>query len=367
MDTGLNWRIVRFTGLLSLALLFAPLLGTSGTAHAQTKTCGTPGGPSCPGPAPVPSPMAYRSLVTQAWAKGPFDSVDQILSFISNVDQPNSNHCAPTNVSVTQPGYSWGTTPAYLYSPDVLLGKDSWSVTFTARAPANPGPYETPCMYEMNGGDEIVAVQNWTCPNDSGINYTSSPQIGPHCPVPFKTPDDPPPPKAPGDDCEKGTPGNSGGAGPGSSTTPLGNPCDVSNGNKHQVETDYAGVNGLTFKRTYNSLVAYRHYASYNGMKLRTPLGVAWTATFLQSIVEVPTTDSTGAHSTIHAFRPDGRLVTFVKYSGVYVPEADVADQVTMSGSGFTYRTSGDTVETYDLQGRLTSVTPRGGVTLTVS
>jgi RHS repeat-associated protein len=354
-------NVCRFGGIAALLLLTQVGLLTfsdRAAANAQTKTCGTPGGPTCPGPAPLPEPFSFRSLTAQAHGAGPFASLSEAWNFTANVDQPNSNKCSPTGVSFSQPATSWGVTPGFLYSPNVLMNKDSWSVNFTSVSWANPPPGEAPCITQNPGGEEILATRQHSCSTDGSISYTASGPIGPSCTTPPKSPGDPPPMSKLR--CESKP----------QSRSVVGNPCNVSNGDKVQREPDYQGPNGLSFTRTYHSIVAYKQWLgafSNSGYRQRTTLGVAWAATFLQYIVEVPTTDASGNHSTIHAFRPDGHIVTFVKYLGVYVPEADNADQVTMSGSGFIYRTEDDTVETYDMQGRLTSVTPRGGVTLTVA
>ena len=339
------------------------MMPQSSAAQAQTKTCGTPGMPLCPKFLPEREAVNYTSVGSWPFT---FRSIKDIKRWYTEYSEPRNNRCAPVFTSLTEPATSWGVTPQYYWDPDVLLVKDSWVLQFNVYSWLNGSP---PCGIENQASDEILALGYWFCPTGSSLFYNGGPPaIGPYCGTPAtQTTDDPPSSKAAGCGPCEGAGGTSpGGAGPSAGTTVLGNPVDVSNGNKYQIENDYRGTGSLSFTRYYNSLNAY--YRTNSAYPRRdTPIGAAWSADYLQSIKEVSITDSTGTNSTIYAIRPDGRVIAFVKYSGVYVPEADVADQVVTTPTGFVYRTAADAVEVYDSLGRLTSVTPRGGSSVTVA
>ncbi|WP_456320621.1 DUF6531 domain-containing protein [Steroidobacter agaridevorans] len=61
-----------------------------------------------------------------------------------------------------------------------------------------------------------------------------------------------------------------------------GNPCIVMSGNKHQVERDYSGPNGLSFVRSYNSKYAYAYNDATNDRF--EPLGIGWAGSYLQHL-----------------------------------------------------------------------------------
>jgi YD repeat-containing protein len=67
------------------------------------------------------------------------------------------------------------------------------------------------------------------------------------------------------------------------------------------------------------------------------------------------------------AYRPDGRTLAFNLYDGVYVPDSDVSDTLTIVPGGYEYRTGQDVVETYDGEGRLTTIARRGRAPVTIS
>ena len=361
-------RLIAVVAISFVANFAVPLtFPNASEVLAQTKTCGPPSAPTCPAALPEQEPMRYSSVNAQPY--GPFPDLKSIWKWNREVYEPVvNNRCTPSLSGVVQPApYYAGTTPAYKWPPDHLLVKDSWAINYII---ASPRTGLNPCSITGPSTDAVLGQAEWYCPQGTSLFYTAGPpQLGPYCATTYLlTPDLPPPPKAAGcGPCNNAGGGtNSGGAGPASGATIRGNPVDVSNGNKFEIETDYSGTAGLRFTRSYSSLNAYYLTAS-NYVQARKTVGPAWTATYFQYIFKTDGTDSTGTRSTIYARRPDGHLVTFVKYLGVYVPSADIADQVVFTGSGFTYRTASDEVEIYDLQGRLLSITPRGGPTVTVS
>jgi YD repeat-containing protein len=234
--------------------------------------------------------------------------------------------------------------------------------------------FGTGCSVSSSGPSHNIfnRVRSVFCPTVPGsITYSAGPPVvGPYCAPP------PPPisqvPENPSKvvGCNRpanvsSTP-NSGGADAGSGSVIAGNPCDVSHGNKYQRETDYAGSgnNPLKFVRSYNSLAAYQPQY-WQG--LLQPFGVAWMASYFQSINLVSVTDSTTTYTAAYALRPDGRILTFNLYQGAFVPDADVADVLVAVSGGFQYHTADDTTELYNSAGQLLSVTARGGPTVTVN
>ena len=147
-----------------------------------------------------------------------------------------------------------------------------------------------------------------------------------------------------------------------------GNPVNVSNGNKYEAEADYAGggANPLKFVRSYNSLEAYLNWgvglAQYNPF-----MGSAWMASYFQYLIPMSVTDSSTTYNAVYAYRPDGRMIVFTQYGGVYSPDGDVADSLMQTGSGWQYQTADDTIETYSAAGQLVSVAPRGQAPITVN
>jgi RHS repeat-associated protein len=208
------------------------------------------------------------------------------------------------------------------------------------------------------------------CPVDAtSLNYSSSPLTGPKC-LPVSS--QPNPQKQLGDSCSSGCgatgAGNSGGANSGSGSTKAGNPVNVSNGNKYEAETDYVGVgaNPLRFVRSYNSLQAYITWG-VGSAQFNPFMGAAWMASYFQYLIPVSVTDSSTTYNAVYAYRPDGRVLVFSQYGGVYSPDGDVADSLVPYGTGWQYQTADDTIETYNAAGQLVSVAARGQAPITVN
>ena len=141
-----------------------------------------------------------------------------------------------------------------------------------------------------------------------------------------------------------------------------GNPINVGIGNKYQEEVDYQGSESfpLTLVRRYNSLGF--NDSAYSAFRL---LGPRWRHSYERTITLLTTPSITSAA----AMRPDGRVLRFTLASGIWVSDADVTDQleriVDASGNpaGWLYRTSDDSVEVFNLSGRLLSIADRSGNT----
>jgi RHS repeat-associated protein len=176
------------------------------------------------------------------------------------------------------------------------------------------------------------------------------------------------PQKAAAPSCSKGCPSgstssDSGAADAGSGGTVKGNSVDVANANANQAEADYvgAGSNPIRFARSYESVSAYQAYSNGQTASGQPLLGAAaWSASYFQYL-------QPNGSGHVTASRPDGRVLVFgTSSSGVYT-DADVADRLVQTSSGWQYHTADDTIETYNANGLLLSVAPRGLAPVTVT
>ncbi|MBS0211772.1 MAG: RHS repeat protein [Proteobacteria bacterium] len=144
----------------------------------------------------------------------------------------------------------------------------------------------------------------------------------------------------------------------------VGNPIDAGTGNKHQVETDYQGSGAfpIVFSRSYDS--------SRTWLANPVPVSIGWTHNYLSSVALMPAPgSSTITEAILH--RGDGSILRFYLVGTVWTPDADIPLRlsVAIDSSGTataTVTTADDTVESYDSQGRLISLTNRDGLTQTV-
>jgi hypothetical protein len=363
------------------ALLTSSSLALSGNAMGAQKPCGAPGGPSCPPPPPIISP--YQYTVYNSGGFGPWYSFSDIFtwweSFALGV---SGGYCSGSLANIPEnPTSPWGTMPRYSMG---IVQVDSWIENISAVRVQYAGPppqYPPSCTQNYNYPIYVLGIRSIRCPAGLQLNYQAGPpQVGPSCGPPIPPP---PPPaanleKVPGK-CDPGssTPEtNSGGANSGTGRTFKGNPCDVSNGNKYHEEIDYmgAGQSPLRFVRSYNSVRAYldswypRHPNDGTRAPLQIePVGAGWSASYFQSLTFSSVSDATTTYQAVFAHRPDGRTLIFTLYNGVYVPDGDVVDTLTVTSSGYQYQTGDDTVESYDSTGRLLSVASRGQPPITVS
>ncbi len=127
------------------------------------------------------------------------------------------------------------------------------------------------------------------------------------------------------------------------SCTGEGNPCDAATGNKFQTEIDHHS-SSLSFVRYYNSLHS-----------TESSLGKQWTHSFLASLTIEPT--------LIKINRPDGKVLEFIDDNGQWAGDADITSTLTQIGGTWQYKTSNDSIETYNESGQLLTVTTRDGKT----
>ena len=131
----------------------------------------------------------------------------------------------------------------------------------------------------------------------------------------------------------------------------VGDPVNAATGNHYELATDYvgAGVFPLRFDRHYNSSLGARSRRA----------GWRWNHTYERSVVE----DGTSAA----VLRETGRVVYFEEVGGAWIGDADVPDRlerlVDPGGQpvGWTYVDDNDSVEIYDNNGALLSITTREG------
>lgn len=115
----------------------------------------------------------------------------------------------------------------------------------------------------------------------------------------------------------------------------FGNPCDASNGNKSQQETDYnSPLRGMDIVRTYNSTLG-RDYG----------LGVGWTASFLKRV-------DIGLNM-VRLRRANGSSEALVDDGGVWQAGLDGTMSLTQDASGYVLTLGNGNTETYDLAGRI--------------
>ncbi|EOW2136220.1 DUF6531 domain-containing protein [Stenotrophomonas sp. GD03908] len=136
------------------------------------------------------------------------------------------------------------------------------------------------------------------------------------------------------------------------------NPIDSATGNKRQHEVDFvgAGVFPLSLERTYNSGRALE------GDPL--PMGAGWTHSYSARLY--PVTDGNYVMYRIIARRSNGARQSFTRVGDEWLSDADVAGRISVfmsegALSSFTYSRGDGTVETYDRDGLLTSITDLGG------
>ena len=130
-----------------------------------------------------------------------------------------------------------------------------------------------------------------------------------------------------------------------------GNPITPSNGNKFEMTVDFStgGSDALSFIRYYNSLSP--SFLS---------LGWKWTHNFETRLVF-----KNGTTTEVH--RPDGKVLTFTKSGSDWVPDSDVVLVLAQSGSDWVLTDEASNSETYDANGKLTSIATLRGYTQTLA
>lgn len=142
-------------------------------------------------------------------------------------------------------------------------------------------------------------------------------------------------------------------------------PIHVASGNKFLAESDFvaAGQGGLRFERFYNHGGVPETQSDWWGAHWHTHIGRLWRHTYDRSIFHVVS----GAITTASAYRADGKVLAFNLYNGGYTSQKDVDDRLEKTTAGWKLTTSNDDVELYDDEGKLLSITTRGGLVQTLA
>jgi len=138
-----------------------------------------------------------------------------------------------------------------------------------------------------------------------------------------------------------------------------GDPIMVATGNSFQTERDYQSESpfGLNFIRYYNSGASLAH----------TDFGIKWRNSLNRRV------SLSATNSNVAAYRGNGQVFSF-NYDGAnWQGDVDIPDTLveTVDGNnvrtGWEYRDSADTVETYNATGQLLSITNRAGQSQTLA
>jgi RHS repeat-associated protein len=145
-----------------------------------------------------------------------------------------------------------------------------------------------------------------------------------------------------------------------------GNPIHIQTGNKYQVESDYSasGDGGIRFQRFYNYGLVSDASATI-GADWQATIGKFWRHTYDRSIQYIPTANISSAL----AYRPQGQVINYNFYGGVFVADSDIKEKLEQlpGATGWKLRTPDDDVEIYSSEGKLLSITSRSGVVQTLA
>src|ERR1700722_10039228 len=352
LNDRLGSKQLRWGRWLYLCACILVLVGTlqsqssfAQTPHSQAPSCNGPGQVACPAPTPIITPWVYGpdSPFYPTPSNAQFNSIEDINAWFE-AKYTNSGWCTMTYQSTT----------AYPVQSSVY-GIATYYNIWTSYLGTEPNTGTPLCGYSFTHGEASTVERSVYCPAPLAVTYQSSPLVGPFFNLPSPTPN---PLKQIGS-----CPTCSG-------VTVKADPVNVSNGNNYQTETDYAGAgaNPLKFTRSYNSLTNYLlQFYSSPRPAASAIMGEAWSATYFQFLLPLSVTDGTTTYNAVYAYRPDGRVLTFNEYSGVYSPDGDVADRlVPVTGGGWQYQAADDSIETYDSNGQLVSIAARGRAPLTI-
>ena len=131
----------------------------------------------------------------------------------------------------------------------------------------------------------------------------------------------------------------------------FGNPINVGNANKFQIETDFTDPNGLlSFVRTYNSKTVPEH----------SNVGAGWHHNWAASV-----SNFYGPQALLR--RPDSKEFIFRLIAGQWKPDVDVNVKLEAVTGGWKVTGSDNSVELYDATGKLTSLANAAGASVTLT
>ena len=133
----------------------------------------------------------------------------------------------------------------------------------------------------------------------------------------------------------------------------IGNPINPHTGNKYQIEEDFVG--------TGNFALVYRRYYNSNASVISANLGRHWRGMYDKSIAET--------NDIAKVIRSDGKVLEYAGTNGVWDADPNIIetlDEITDAQNqrtGWQFTTSDDTVEDYDADGKLLTLTIRNSLT----
>jgi YD repeat-containing protein len=116
------------------------------------------------------------------------------------------------------------------------------------------------------------------------------------------------------------------------------------------VDYEAVGNSPLIFKRRYNSSIARRNLLGNLASEY-------WRHNYLAKInyLDIP------GNIQANAVRSNGQTITFILNNSVYVPDADISMSLTKTSTGWQLIDEDDSIETYDLTGKLLSISDHKG------
>lgn len=126
----------------------------------------------------------------------------------------------------------------------------------------------------------------------------------------------------------------------------VGNPCDVTNGDKSQTETDYQST-GLNFSRYYHSA----------NLESAQRLGMGWTHDFAARLIL-----SSNGLTPLGLLRPSGHHEILTQTSGRYIARSGGGIEVVKIGTEWMTLIGDGSKEAYDATGKLTRLIDRSGL-----
>ena len=256
----------------------------------------------------------------------------------------------PTTLCVQNTAFlGWGTDQFNFGPvPKLFMGVEYQNASLVAWTFVPCDPRQLPINFQ----ESVGRLRDPTCGGSFQPNFFTPPFVT-YCYLPGDQPD---PPKGVGDPpCCGGTE----------------HPINIATGNKFLAEQDYQGVGPfpLSLTRYYNSLPG-----GSVGIGLveagRFGIGSNWRHSYERRVQLAAST----VYSTAFVYRPDGRVYFFNLVNGSFVSQDDINDRLqqlldsSSQPAGWRYIVSpGDEVETYDVNGRLASISTRSGLTQTLT
>jgi RHS repeat-associated protein len=154
----------------------------------------------------------------------------------------------------------------------------------------------------------------------------------------------------------------------GCQNTSVGNPINAAFGNKTESATDIS-VAGLEWSRTYNSKpITDAERAQNYGQNWNSDLGTNWRHNWAASIEISDSPTITSAF----VYRPDGRMFVFNLYQGSWYGDSDINTALqkidpAVNGVSWSLRLEDDSVEEFNLEGKLIGRKLRNGIKYTLA